>query len=94
LKISHILWLDEIIEKIIQKHQVSQEEVRQILKSSTHFRFVEKGHQTGENLYLALGQTNAGRYLTVFFVYKKNKQALVVSGRDMTNAERKKYEKK
>ncbi len=59
-----------------------------------HFRFVEKGHRPGENVYLAFGQTNAGRYLTIFFVYKKNHQALILSARDMTIAERKRYEQK
>jgi uncharacterized DUF497 family protein len=45
-------------------------------------------------VYSALGQTDAGRYLIVFFVYKKTRQALIVSARDMTNAERNRYEKK
>ena len=71
MKIAHIIWLDEIVEKIAQKHQVSQNEVKQVLTSSTHFRFVEKGHRPGENLYLALGQTNAGRYLLSFLYIRK-----------------------
>jgi len=62
LKISGIIWLEEIVEKI---------DVREILSSSSHFRFVEKGHRRGENVYSALGQTAAGRYLIVFFVRKK-----------------------
>ena len=37
------------------------------LRNSSHFRFVEKGHRRGENVYSALGQTSAGRYLTVFY---------------------------
>jgi hypothetical protein len=94
LKIAHIIWLDEIIEKLTRKHHVSQDEVKSVLTTSTHFRFLEKGHRPGENVYFALGQTDAGRYITVFFVQKKNSQALVISARDMTNVERKKYEKK
>jgi len=34
------------------------------------------------------------RYLIVFFVYKKGKAALIISGRDMSDKERKKYGKK
>jgi len=94
LKIAHIIWLDEIIEKLGRKHHLSQDEVKEVLTSSTHFRFVEKGHRPGEDVYLAFGQTEAGRCVTVFFVYKKNNQALVISARDMTNVERKKYEQK
>ena len=39
-------------------------------------------------------KTDSGRFLIVFFVYKKGNQALILSARDMTDAERKRYEKK
>ncbi len=94
MKISGIIWLPEIIEKISRKHRVEQDEVREILRSSSHFRFVEKGHRKGENVYSAMGQTGGGRYLIVFFVRKKTQQALILSARDMTSSERKRYEKK
>ncbi len=32
-----------------------------------------------EDLYAALGQTDAGRYLKAFFICKRNKDALVIS---------------
>lgn len=94
MKISGIIWLEEIVEKIEGRHHVRQGEVREILNSSSHFRFVEKGHRRGENVYSALGQTAAGRYLIVFFVRKKTQQALIVSAREMTDSERRRYEKK
>ena len=94
MRIWGLIWLEEIVEKIEQKHNVTQDEVREVFRNSQHFRFVEKGHYPGENVYSALGQTDAGRYLIVFFVYKKNKQALIVSARDMTDGERNRYEKK
>lgn len=94
MKISGIIWLPEIVEKISRKHRVEQEEVREVLRSSSHFRFVEKGHRKGENVYSGMGQTSAGRYLVVFFVRKKSQQALILSARDMTRSERKRYEKK
>ena len=56
--------------------------------------FVEKGDIPGEDVYSALGQTEAGRFLIVFFVYKKTKEALVISARDMDSKERRLYEKK
>jgi uncharacterized protein len=68
LKLSGIIWLEEIVEKIDRKHRVTQDEVKDVLRSSSHFRFVEKGHRRGENVYSAMGQTSAGRYLIVFFV--------------------------
>lgn len=94
MKISGIIWLPEIVEKIRRKHHVEQDEVKEVLRSSLHFRFVEKGHRKGENVYSAMGQTHAGRYLIVFFVLKKTQQALILSVRDMTDSERKRYEKK
>jgi len=93
LKIDGLVWFDDIIDKLIRKHNVQQNEVREVLSSKPHFRFVEKGHRTGENVYAALGQTFNGRYLIVFFVYKPNKRALILSARDMTKTERKLYEK-
>lgn len=94
MKLSGIIWLEEIVEKIKHKHRVTQEEVREVLNGSSHFRFVEKGHRREENVYSALGQTRAGRYLIVFFVRKKTGQALPISARDMTGGERRRYEKK
>ena len=94
MKIEGLIWLDEIIEKLLRKHNVYQNEVREVLANQPYFRFVEKGHRPGENVYAAMGQTNAGRYLIAFFVYKKDRRAIVLSARDMTMAERKRYEQR
>lgn len=40
-----------------------------------------------------MGKTHNGRYLIIFFVFKTNGQALILSARDMTKSERKLYEK-
>lgn len=94
MKIEGIIWLEDIVEKLLQKHQVKQEEVRQILENRPRFRLIEKGHRVGENVYAATGQTDSGRYLVVFFVYKKDHRALIISARDMTPSERRSYGKK
>jgi uncharacterized DUF497 family protein len=94
LKITEIIWLEDIVEKLIQKHNVKEQEVIEVFKKRPHFRFIEKGHHREENVYAALGQTNSGRKLIVFFVHKGTKQALILSARDMTNSERKKYEQR
>jgi uncharacterized protein len=93
VKIKELIWFDDIIEKLIRKHNVNQNEVREVLTRKPHFRFIEKGHRSGENVYAAMGQTNGGRYLIVFFVYKTDKRALILSARDMTKNERRLYEK-
>jgi uncharacterized DUF497 family protein len=94
LKITGFMWLGDIVEKLAQKHGVQQEEIKEVFANIPHFHFVEKGHRPGENVYVALGQTDAGRYLTVFFVYKKGGRALILSARDMTKAERRRYGKR
>jgi uncharacterized protein len=94
MKISSLIWLEDILDKLERKHAVKQEEVKQVLASSPHFRFVEKGHRRGEDVYSAMGQTDAGRYLTIFFVLKNDNRALVLSARDMSGPERKRYGKK
>ncbi len=92
MKIHGIIWLEDIVEKLEWKHHVQQHEVIEVLQLSPAFRLVEKGHRPGEHVYTASGRTEAGRYLIIFFVYKHNKQALIVSARDMTTAERRHYE--
>ena len=92
MKITDVIWLEDIVKKLARKHNVKQHKVIEVLKNRPQFRFVEKGHRKGEDVYAALGQTNSGRYMAVFFVYKASNQALIVSTRDMTKSERKKYE--
>ena len=94
MKIEGFIWLEDIVEKLVQKHGVQQQEVREVFANLPQFRFVEKGHRPDENVYAALGQTDAGRYLIIFFVYKKDRRALILSARDMTHAERRKYEQR
>lgn len=94
MKIESLVWFDEIIEKLGRKHHVHQNEVREVLSNKSYFRFIEKGHRSGDNVYAAMGQADSGRYLIVFFVYKTDKRAIILSARDMTRAERRLYEKK
>lgn len=94
MKITECLWLDEFVDKIIRKHHVYPEEVEEIFSRDPLIRRLESGQVKGEDLFIAFGTTNPGRYLTVLFVRKKDKRALVISAREMTKAERKKYGKR
>lgn len=58
------------------------------------FRFHERGHVQGEDLYAAYGRTDAGRYVTVFFLHKSDGEALIVTARDMDPKERERYGRK
>lgn len=93
MKITGVIWLEVVIEKLDRKHQVSQDEVEEVFGNAPTFMKMQKGHFHGEDVYRALGQTEAGRYLTVFFIYKSTKEALILSARDMDQKERKNYAK-
>jgi uncharacterized DUF497 family protein len=66
---------------------------QETLSSQAKFRFVESGEREGEDVYLCLGKTGSGRYLAVLFIYKKAKEALILSARDMARRERRLYGK-
>jgi uncharacterized DUF497 family protein len=92
MRIEDFIWLDEIVDKLDWKHQVSMIEVEQVFTGNPIFRFIAKGRrQKNENLYAAYGQTAGGRYLTVFFIKKPGNLALIVSARNMDDKECKKY---
>ena len=89
-----IIWLNSIVEKLAWKHNVLPSEVEEVLRGKCKIYKKEKGKVEGEHLYIALGRTNAGRYLAVFFIRKLDNKALVITARDMKKEERNRYEKK
>jgi uncharacterized DUF497 family protein len=91
MKITGFIWLEEFEDKTLRKHGVTPEEAEQVLFNKPHFRFVERGNRQGEDVYAAFGQTDAGRYLSVFFVHKQGAEALIVSASPMTDRERRTY---
>lgn len=93
MHIIDIIWLPQVIDKLDWKHNVNPEEVDEVLFDNPLYRKVQKGHISGEDLYTALGQTEAGRYLIVFFIYKATREALILSARDMNKRERRQYER-
>ena len=94
MKIKECLWLDKFVDKIIRKHNVSLEEVEHVLSKDPIIQRLEGGHVKGEDLFIGFGRTDAGRYLGILFVLKKDKRALVISARDMTKRERREYGKR
>jgi uncharacterized DUF497 family protein len=94
MRIEGIVWLDHIVDKLASKHSVETYEVEEVFDGGPKFRFVEKGDRTNEDIYLALGQSEAGRYLIVIFIYKQTRKALILSARDMADKERRIYGRK
>lgn len=92
--VTDIIWLPDIVDKLAWKHHVSLAEVENVLCGQPAYRKVQRGHAPGEDVYAAFGQTDAGRYLAVFFVYKRSREALVISAREMDEHERRLYERR
>jgi uncharacterized DUF497 family protein len=93
IRLYDVIWKDRFIDKIEAKHRVTTSEVEEILFRKPHVRRAQEGHIKGEDLYTAYGQTEAGRYLIVFFIHKELTAALPISARDMSDSERNYYER-
>ena len=91
MKIDTVIWKEKFVDKIKTKHQVTVTEVEEILYGKKKVYRALKGDVKGEDVYLALGKTVAGRYLSVFYILKNNRSALPISARDMDSKERRRY---
>jgi hypothetical protein len=89
VKIVGFIWLEEIVEKLEAKHQVTPDEVEQVFGNRPGVKRMNRGHFRGEDVYRAVGQTDAGRYLVIFFIHKLSQEILILSARDMDEKERK-----
>jgi uncharacterized protein len=94
MQIKGYIWREDVVDKLWWKHNVTVEEVEAIFVNRPRIEKIEKGHFHDEDVYAALGQTNAGRYLMVIFIYKRDSRALIVTARGMTSQERKRYGRK
>ena len=95
MQIDKIVCSENVADKLVSKHSVKCTEAEEVLLNQPRIRFAEKGHTEGDDVYAAFGQTFAGRFLSVFFVYKLiQKLAIIISARDMSKKERKTYGRK
>lgn len=94
MKVTGVIWLRTVVDKLLRKHNVTTEEVEEVFNRRPRYRFIEVGDVEGEDMYSAMGQTDAGRYLIIYFVHKIGDEALIISARDMTSKERRTYGKK
>ena len=92
--IEDCIWIPYVLVKLFVKHHVTQREVEEIFFNRPRYRFVESGYKKGKDVYSATGQTDAGRFLIVFFIQKPNNVALILSARDMDQKEIRRHERK
>jgi len=94
MRIDGFVWLPDIVDKLVRKHHLDQDEVEEVFFNRPRYWFVEQGYRAGEDVYATTGQTDAGRYVIVFFIRKENHTALILSARDMDRKERRRHERK
>jgi uncharacterized protein len=95
MQIDSVVCSEDVSDKLESKHNVKCAEAEEVLLNRPRIRFAEKGHTEGDDVYAAFGQTFAGRFLSVFFIYKLiQKLAIIISARDMSKKERKTYGRK
>jgi len=51
MKVTGIIWLREVVDKLARKHNLTTDEVEEALGSVRRFRFLEMGDVEGEDLY-------------------------------------------
>ena len=93
MNIKGFIWLPNIVNKLATKHSITPKEVEEAFRGQPKFKRGPRGHRHGENGYYCLGRSTSGRYLFVFFIFKQDQRALIISARNMTNAERRYYER-
>lgn len=94
MDIDGVIWLAGIVDKIETKHGVATWEVEEVLWRGPEFRRGAKGRREGEDLYYALGQTEAGRHLFIVFIRKPGNKALVITAREMSEREKRGYRRR
>jgi len=65
--------------------------VEDVFKNKPKFRKGPRGNYVKERIYYALGRTEGNRLLFVVFIFKKNKEALIISAREMDDKEKSMY---
>ena len=73
------------------KHKVSDAECEEILFNIPSVVFPDEGHSESEKRYYALGSTDMNRLLFLVFTVRRDR-IRVISARDMTKKERKRYQ--
>lgn len=92
--INDIIYPDGVIDKLLRKHVIKINEIEEAICNKPKIKKAQKGKYAGEDLYYAYGQTDSGRYLIIVFIYKENKDALIITARDMDTKEKQHYERK
>lgn len=83
-------WDKGNLDKNRVKHKVTNEESEEVFANQPVRIFDDEVHSKGEKRYGALGKTNKGRRLTVFFTIRKNR-VRIISAHDQGRKDKRLY---
>lgn len=88
IKVGGFVWLDWVVEKIQNKHNVEPTEVEEVFFNPPY-----KVRRAEGGKHLLYGRSSSGRYLFVVFTWE-GRSAKIISARDMTESEKRFYGRK
>ena len=84
-------WDEGNINKNKEKHKVEYRECEEIFSNKPLVFIEDKQHSQSENRWGALGKTNKGRLLAVYFTIRNNK-IRIISARDQGKKDKQAYQ--
>lgn len=92
--IRELHWREDVIAKLLSKHDVSPEEVEEAVLHDERGLLTDgapAGRDPEQTLYRYLGRTAAGRYLFVVMIYLGKGVAEPISARTMSEKAKRRY---
>lgn len=89
LRLSGIAWDEDSEEHIWDRHKVTPREVEEAAFAAGIF-----ARGRGRNVYSVYGRSEAGRYLFIVIRMIEDSMAKVITARDMTAVERRRYKRR
>jgi hypothetical protein len=87
---AELLWDEETIEHIWERHHLRIEEVDEAFHDPEALI-----HHTGKyGRQVVYGKTGGGRYLIIIVEFKSRQSALLVTARQMTDSEKRRYKRR
>ena len=86
---AELLWDEETIEHIWERHHLNIEEVDEAFHDPN--ALIHTGKYGRQVVY---GQTKGGRHLTIIVEFESRRSAGLVTARSMTNSERQRYRRR
>ncbi len=93
MRITEIVWSESDVAHIA-RHGVTPEEVEEVLSANPVWRRGRTHPATGRTSLIALGQTEAGRYLFVVLSLREPGRARCVTAMEMDEKARRFYERR